>query len=239
MNKFSLYDFLSLIFPGAVFLLLINAIRLILGIFPGFNLMENWETIILISIISGAILYVLSFYIENKAKWIYHCFGIHKNILDIYMQNHYFHSFINPVLNKQSVEWYGESIFKVKNEYNELPDKQKKKIRNMHSEFYGRMYHVLDFEGKLEIPKSFQSFYFFFRQLVIAVSVTLLIVLAYTLSMLLYGWQYYGIPLLTLGLCFSVLIILILVFSWLARWYRNRMVIKMYWFFYVYLNAKK
>ncbi|WP_446784624.1 type VI-B CRISPR accessory protein Csx27, partial [Macellibacteroides fermentans] len=106
----------------------------------------------------------------------------------------------------------------------------------LREDFYDRMYYTLELSKNNEHPKTFQSFYFFFRQLVLACFILLL------LSLVLYGLSCLNALSLSKPdwgslTAFASLIILILITSIiLARWYRKRMVEKMYWFFYIYIN---
>lgn len=238
MEKFSLYDLLGLILPGTVLIFMLDIARNIFNILPNFVVSDSWEIIILFSIILGSILYVLGFVLVKKIKFFNRIFGIFIHVTDSFLKIKRL-ILLNNILNKQANVWYDRDIYYSNKEYNVLSDSEKTEIRDLQDEFYDRMYYELEYENKMEVPKTFQSFYYFFRQLFIAcifsiIAVVLLVGISYlpfwqlskpSLSILIYYLT--GVSIL------SVLSVL------LARWYRDRMVMKMYWAFYTHINSKQ
>ncbi len=239
MDKFSIYDLLGLILPGAVLIFLLNTIRMIFGIFPKYNFTDNWEIIVLFSIILGAILYMMGFILVNKTKWFPQFFGVYKSTGELYMEMTELHNTMNKQLNKRATEWYGKPIFPDIESYTLLPKKEKEKLSHLHGNFYERMYYELDYNEKLSIPKSFQGFYFFFRQLIIATSISIVVLMVCFAMSFFNWWSADTISLYEFIGYFVFLVIVILLFTWLARWYRKRMVTKMYWYFYMHINSQK
>lgn len=238
MEKFSLYDLLSVLFPGIVLVYMLDAIRKLFGIFSCYNLTEEWELLIVLSVLFGALIYVISFTLVSKWKWLYKKAGIYKHVTDLYNKMP-LHDIVGGTLNKRADEWYQQHIFMSNIEFNALPTTEKTEIRKKQDEFYDRMYYELDYAGKLDTFKAFQSFYLFFRNIFVASLFSIMI------GMLLFLVNF--IPFLhfasleskdTLALA-GVLFVILIGSVFVARWYRLRMVLKMYWFFYVHINAKK
>lgn len=238
MGKFSLYDLLSVLFPGVIFLYMLNMIREIFSIFPNYELTDSWEILIVMAIVSGGVIYVISFLLTSRLKWWYKISGMYQHISGLY-QKADIHEIIGNGLNKRAKEWYGNDLFFSKSDYNQFTESQKDEVCKLQDNFYDRMYYELDYAGKLSTPKSFQSFYLFFRNVFVASTVSIILFLILYLINL--------IP----ALCFSspdcgdIIIDLIAFFfificsNFIARWYRQRSILKMYWFFYTHINLKQ
>ncbi len=238
MQKFSLYDLLSVLFPGVIFLYMLDEIRKLFCLLPLCDLTKQWDVILILSVIFGAVIYVVSFWLVHHWQWLYKFIGIYKHITQIYNQSDW-HKHLGEGLNRRANEWYGSDIFLPVEAFNQLPKSEQEVISKKQDEFYDRMYYELDYLGKLEVPKAFQSFYLFFRNLFLASLVSaLVLVVTYLINL---------IPALNLayvdGERFGYLLALFVVTAAMsvviARWYRQRMLHKMYWFFYTHINAQK
>jgi hypothetical protein len=239
MEKFSIYNLLGLILPGAVLIFMLDILRNIFGILPEYTLTDSWETIVLVSIILGAILYVTTLQAVNNKKLNKHVWGLYKHVTDLYLGMKSLHSFMNETFNKRANEWYGKDIYISNDEYHRLTPEKQTEIKDLQDEFYDRMYYELDYENKNEIPKNFQSFYFFFRQLTLACLISFMALLLLTGLSLLPFLECTTPCMIEIITYFMGIGLLFIVSIWLGRWYRQRMVLKMYWAFYTHINLKK
>ncbi|MHB9141786.1 MAG: type VI-B CRISPR accessory protein Csx27, partial [Paludibacter sp.] len=176
MEKFSLYDLLAVLFPGVIFLYMLNIIREIFSIFPNYELTDSWEILLVMAIVSGGVIYVISFLLTSRLKWWYKITQMYQQISGLY-QTSDIHETIGTVLNKRANEWYGNDIFFSQSDYNQLPESQKDEVCKLQDNFYDRMYYELDYAGKLTTPKSFQSFYLFFRNVFVATAISIFVLL--------------------------------------------------------------
>lgn len=238
MEKFSLYDLLSVLLPGVYFTYMLDEIRNMFGWLPLYSLSAQWEVLIILSIFFGAMIYIISFWLVSHCKWFYRILGMHQNITTLYYKTNMNHVFANT-LNKKANEWYEHRIFLDADEFKSLSSEETSKITDEQDSFYERMYYELDYSHKLDVPKSFQSYYFFFRNVFLASIVSFIIqCIAFLFSMNPevqcneLNWTKI-IPLS------SVLIGAMFISLFIARWYRQRMVHKMYWFFYTHINSQK
>ena len=237
MEKFSLYDLLAVLFPGIIFLYMLNSIRELFGLFPLSELTDKWELLIVMAAVAGAVIYVISFLLTSKVKWLYKVMGLYQHISGLY-QSADIHETVGTELNKKATEWYGKDIFFSKSEYNQFSDTQKDEVCEFQDNFYDRMYYELDYAGKLTTPKSFQSFYLFFRNVFVATAISIVILLLLYLINL--------IPLFNFStpdgndtiITSIALIFIFLCSTHIARWYRERTIVKMYWYFYTHINLK-
>jgi VIT1/CCC1 family predicted Fe2+/Mn2+ transporter len=238
MEKFSLYDLLAVLFPGIVFIYMLNAIRNLFGIFSCYNLTEEWELLIVLSMLFGALIYVVSFTLVSKLKWLYKTFGLYTHVTDLYYKTP-LHDIVGDTLNKRADEWFHQHIFMSKPEFDALSATEKTGIRTKQDEFYDRMYYELDYAGKLDTAKTFQSFYLFFRNIFIASFIS--IVTGVIICLLnLVPFLHFAAPTCSDSTALVIVFAAILFASVsIARWYRSRMVYKMYWYFYSHINAKK
>lgn len=241
MEKFSLYDFLGLLLPGVFFLLIFNLLlSTIIGEQP---LIENldWtlETGILfcLALVTGAFLYVSNFYLI-KTRWYNWLFGMYHSITDYFNQLG-FDEIIHNKLNQNAIEWFGKNIFFNKTEFEKLSANDKNEIIKLQGLYYDRMYYELEYLEKIESPKAFQSFYFFFRQNVLA-SLINLIISSFTLLL-----EFFSLVSLSdtqlskISIIALISLVLIIFSARLARWYRKRMVLKMFWTYFTHINLKK
>lgn len=211
MEKISLYDLLSVLLPGAILTLSIEMLMLNLG-FEYDSVATNQYfslTIFLsFSIFLGSLINIST---RGLLK-IYRKIGLYTSIYQIYEQ--------------------AQALNTIKPFYKKLMDKlcsddcsKEQKVEQLWSEIYFE----LEATEKIGSPKSFQSFYFFFRNF-------------FTLTILLY------IPLIIViiinWISFKYLIFLAVnilgtfLSVYAGKWYRERMVERMFWTFYS-LNKNK
>lgn len=237
MEKFSFYDLLAVLFPGAIGLYLVDAVRQLYGICPDYSLTDKWEVVVILSVMMGGLIYRISFGLTRHANWFYQFTGLYRPVSELYFSAN-LHSIAGDTLNRQAQHWYGRDIFFAYQEYNELLPAIREKCADLQDEFYDRMYYQLEFDNKLSVPKAFQSFYLFFRNAFLtSVLAMLLLILLYLLHLV------PGCTLVapTTGrwlLHLTVIMAMQLSMLSVARWYRQRMVLKMYWYFYIYLANK-
>lgn len=236
MEKFSLYDLLGLLLPGVLFLHFLGILNSLFVetdlILPDSNL--GLGAYICFSIIFGASLYSASFYLIQRIP-IYSEI-LYKPTGTIYMHDYALRSQLDIKLNETSLAWFGKAIFVSLNEETASSKAEQDLLCKMREDFYDRMYYTLELSKNNEHPKTFQSFYFFFRQLVLACIIILLF------SAVLYGLSRLNVLSLlkpeweSLSGFISLIILILATSILLARWYRKRMVEKMYWSFFIYLN---
>lgn len=245
MDKLSLYDILGMLLPGFLFLFMLLALNQVFGISPYFEeLNTNAElkelsVIFSFATIFGAIFFTSNFYLVNKTNWYNKVFRMYDHVADIYLNFGFLHSLMNKTLNKKSINQYGKPIFFSNKEYHLLSVEDKNNSRNLQNEYYDLMYYELEHFDKISYAKTFQSFYFFFRQLVTVFSTILLISIGIYLFrnlLRLENWADHY--------CFIIKFVvgcLLMIFTCvqLAKWYRKRMVLKMYWAYYSFLNNQE
>ena len=195
--------------------------------------------LIILSVLFGALIYVISFWLTRHCKWLYRFFGLYNNVTVIYNKLHINKS-LGAVLNARAHAWFGNDIFQDTEDFNQLSEVRQQEITNQQDIFYDRMYYELDYEGKLDVAKAFQSFYLFFRNVflaaVVSIKVLIILYLIYLIPVLKPNAPDFVGSVLPLLIAFAVTIAFSL---FIARWYRTRMVYKMYWFFFTHINAQK
>lgn len=239
MGKFSLYDLLGLLLPGVLFLFFTYAISNIYGLPPEFLGPLNWQVNIGISLcfalIIGAMLYTANFYLVKKSCYN-RLLGMCKHVTVLYLKMKFLHQLMNKTLNEKADEWYAKNIFFSKADFDILPKDKQKEIEDLQDEFYDRMYYELEYHGKIEHAKTFQSFYFFFRQTALACIILLL------LAIFLFALHFIpSLHLIKPDTCNSLwlgglLFFILFVSARLAQWYRKQMVMKMYWAYFTHLK---
>lgn len=240
MEKFSIYDLIGLLLPGYVFVYFCKLLNFTFEVFPDFFILSDNEIgigiIISLALIFGSLLFALNFFLVKKVKWYSKTLGIYKPVADLYLNMNDLHRTMNDTLNLKSQIWFGRKIFYDSKEFAEIKNDKKKHVRELQNDFYDRMYYELEHEDKLENARTVQSFYYFFRQLV-----TTFILLMGTTILLevlsnfdLFSFKHPEDSLIVWLFIFflSNLIISII----LARWFRKRMVMKMYWAYFSHLS---
>ena len=240
MDKFSLYDFLGLFLPGVIFIFFCNTLNEFYGIYPALFETLNWGISLSIAlcfaIIVGAVLFASNFYLANKLKWFNRVFGMYKPVAGLYLQMTSLHKIMNQTLNQKANEWYQKDVFFEKNDFDKLDEKSKKERNDLQDEYYDRMYYELEYHSKIEPSKTVQSFYFFFRQTALA-CILLLTFMAALFILHLFSCLYLSNPDTGKIIWLAVLLVSMLFISvQLAKWYRKRMVMKMYWAYFTHLN---
>ena len=239
MGKFSLYDLLGLLLPGVLFLFFCNVISNLYGFAPAFFGALNWQVNIGITLcfalIIGATLYASNFYLVEQ-KWYNWFLGMYKPVTVLYLKIKFLHKLMNETLNEKAKEWYGKNIFFSKADFDFLTADQQKETEDLQDEFYDRMYYELEHHAKIEHPKTFQSFYFFFRQTALA-CILLLFLEVFLFALHFITSLHLNKPDIFTALCLGGLLFFILfVSARLAQWYRKRMVMKMYWAYFTHLK---
>lgn len=240
MDKFSLYDFLGLLLPGVIFIFISNTLYEFYGIYPELLETLNWEIHISIAlcfaIIIGALFFASNFYLAKKVKWFNRFFGMYKHVAELYLQMPFLHKLMNQTLNKKANEWYQKDVFFEKNDFDKLDEETKNEINDLQEEYYDRMYYELEYHDKIENSKTVQSFYFFFRQTALAFILLLLFVAVLSILQL-FSCLHLSSPDSFKIIWFAIFLVSMLFISVkLAKWYRERMVMKMYWAYFTHLN---
>lgn len=242
MDKFTLYDFLGLLLPGVIFVFFCNTLNDFFCIYPvlfkSVNMGVNIGISLCFALIIGAIHYTANFYLANKVKWYNRVFGMYKHVADLYLQMKFLHKLMNQTLNQKANEWYKKDIFFNKVDFDKLDDKAKEEINDLQDVYYDQMYYELEYHNKIEHAKGFQSFYFFFRQT--ALACILLLLLTGVLCLLQFiPYLHINNPDTCKVIWLAILLFILLFISvQLAKWYRKRMVMKMYWAYFTHLNQK-
>lgn len=243
MEKFTLYDFLGLILPGFIFVYFCNVINKFYCLIPDFIVPADTETKIVIvlslSLIFGSIIYALNFYLVSKIKWYSKWFGIYKPVSDIYESMNQLHGIMNETLNRQAKKWFGTSIFFAQEKFKTLTANEAQEARDFQNDFYNRMYYELEFDEKIENSRTYQSFYYFFRQLLSVGLILTFIFFALELITLIPDIQINRPDLSTQLQIVFYLLFMIWISMVMARWFRKRMVMKMYWSYFTYLNKSE
>lgn len=243
MEKFSIYDLLALILPGALFVFFLSIFNKLFGIIDIDLNYSQWELFIgvylCVIIIFGALLYKFSFLLNNT--FFDKLFKSYTKVSIIYHTEKELNFTMNNVLNRKSQEWYNKDIFHDESAFESLNEKDKKNNSFLIGNFYDRMYYELEYLNRIDTPKTFQSFYLFFREIILASSILILIGLV--LSFLVFIKWYFSFPqfittpdLKNTIITYIILLFLLLSSTFLARWYRKRMVLKMFWAYYTHLN---
>ncbi|GAE20956.1 type VI-B CRISPR accessory protein Csx27 [Bacteroides pyogenes] len=230
MNKFSLYDFLSILLPGVIFLVAIRVAQPFWRFNTGLYFPQGWEFSLVYSLVIGASLYVLGFSVKKNYSVFFRRLGLYEHVTILYHRFETLHPFMNGALNKYAEEWNGTKPYCTVEQYDAMDASAQKEIEDAQDIFYDHMYYRLDCKGKLEGAKAFQSYYLCFLHsflglLIFGVYLLICILLSYFMDVLLADtWQ--------VAFLFLMNLCVMYLFMRLARWFRQRMVLKMYWAFY-------
>ena len=241
MEKFSLYDFLGLLLPGVLFLFFMNLIFSMTGVditqFSASDRILDLGLAFCLAIFAGAVFYTCNFYLI-KRKW-YNCiFGMYRDVNELFRSFESSYETMRLTLNKKAKSWYGEEIFQSLTQQNDNNNINSTKLARLQSDFYDRMYYELEYNEKIETPKTMQSFYFFFRQTALACA-TLITIISFLMILSLLNLK--GFATITqdlLAIAFGVFVLLLISVK-LARWFRRQMVFKMYWMFFTHIKNEK
>jgi len=232
MERFSLFDILSVLLPGAVLLFFLNALKAILAIDFDLDLVDlknvsEFGFGLSMSLMLGALLNLITNSLKNNklfVKYLKIYEPIGKIMYSIKKPEEYFFK----SLNIQSTYILKEAIFFNAERFAALPKKEKEKFMGLQNKFYSLAYYELQYAGKIDYPKTYQSFYFFFRQLVTA-SLLMIIISATIL------WKLaLANGIVIIGCCVTLGITNVL----LARFFRSEMVKKLYIIYSIHLNNK-
>lgn len=240
MEKFTLYDLLGLFLPGVLFIFFCNVLNNLYNVCPALLTSGGSDIgigiLLCFALVTGAMLYSVNFYLEKKAGWYRWLFGMKKKVADLFLEMTSLHQLMNTTLNRKAVEWYGKEIYFSKDRFNALPETDQEQAKDTQDEYYDRMYYELEYMNKIDTPKTFQSFYYFFRQLVTASMVLLVMLVILQVASLIpcsgLIQPELNIP-IWLAICFLITLILS---AGNARWYRKSMIAKMYWAYFTHLN---
>ena len=217
MSKLSLYSLLAVLLPGALFSFLINIILIDSGIdiinLSNNNTSTNLALFLCASIFFGGLIHMLTMKMVNQKKYnLYAKLGMYQNVINIYT--------------KSSEMAFTQPFFKnlCKTRFNNTHEDS---LEQEGEKLYNWMYYSLEVNNNISIPKAFQSFYFFFRNLF----TTCLLLLIPITSALLFN------PLKTKYIIITVALLITATISvWLAIWYRKNMVQKMFWSYFSLKN---
>lgn len=203
MDKLSLYNLLSVLLPGA---LLSFIIKLLLES-HGFilNSLEN-QAFFSVFIYSSTSLFLGS--LINILAIVCEKFltriGLHDSIEKI-AQNYQTTTAIKAFIDQ------------------ELKKTEEETEYNQYESLWSEMYYNLEANDKISIPKDFQSFYFFFRNFFM---LGLIVLTLLVLQMVIIGISTFYITLFITCIVVSLLSIIA------GRWYRKKMVERLFWTYY-------
>jgi len=161
---------------------------------------------------------------------------MYKPVDALYLKMKFLHTLMNESLNKKAKAWYGRPIYYSHTDFHKLPAHEQKTVGDLQDEYYDRMYYELEYHAVIDQPKTFQSFYFFFRQIALAGLLLLLINLLLSSLSFIPNTSLNPIDLMASLSQTTFLIVILIVSVCLARWYRKRMVMKMYWAYFTHIN---
>lgn len=248
MEKFSLYEILGIILPGLVFLFFLDLLNDIWYVIPQnylqFILGADWENLSIFfcfGFIFGMFFYTINFELV-KRKWFNKLFGMYVPTADLYDAIKSLHD-LNGILNKKAIEWFGREVFLQPTQFAKLNRASKEDIKKLQGEFYDRAYYELEYHDKISVAKSFQSFYFFFRQMVTVCSVLILfaafIMIKSCFSQYIGGGNVDCPPYQETAYYILAIFLLLLLSRYLARWNRKRTVLKLYFSYFIHIQSSK
>lgn len=241
MEKFSLYDLLGLLLPGVLFVYFCNVLNSIFGVLQfaitANGLDVNTFIMLCFALIAGAMLYAINFWLI-KRTWYKRLFGMKKPIDELYLKLDVPHWEMNPILNQKAQEWYKKPIFFSEKELEDRKAKLTTEEKKLQDEYYVRMYYELEYMDKIDSAKTLQSFYYFFRQIVTACLMLLVLYLLLTFIHLVSG-SVLPANQSKLASWLPLLLVLTTILSaGHAQWYRKSMVLKMFWAYFTHLNQQ-
>lgn len=204
MEKLSLYDFFSVLLPGAIFTLCIHIILTDLQFDINFDHWGDYYALtvyLTASFFFGSMINITT----KRINGLYEKIRMHTRIYNV---------FIASKMLKDLKPYYYK-LAKVKN---------KEALTDKHVELlWSEMYYELEAQDKNSLPKTNQSFYFFFRNMFTMGFILLPFLLL--LNILHIGYINYFL--------FAVCVLFFMLLSYLAaKSYRKRMVEAMFWIYY-------
>ena len=241
MEKFSIYDLLSLLLPGFVFIYFCNVLNTVFNLIPFLpqdsSLKIEIGIFFCLSLIAGAMLYAVNFWLIRQ-KWFDKPTKMYQHVAILYQNIRNKPSAMNDTLNKQAQDWFKQAIFYPETDWEAKSKSEKEQLKKLHDEFYDRAYYELEYLNKIDVAKTFQSFYFFFRQLATAFLMIIALMIPLSVASVFVQWGDKQ-PCLGLQVCLFVGFSLAMLLSvGHARWYRRNMVLKLYWTYFTHLNQK-
>jgi len=204
MEKISLYDLLSVLLPGALLTLAIEVIAIDLGFDIEALEVNNYFKLTIFlssSIFIGSLINIFT----RKLLWLYKKFGLYTPIKKIYKSSTDL-ELIKP-------------FFKEKMNSLEFDSSKKENIEQL----WSVVYYELEATEKINSPKAFQSFYFFFRNFFSLGAILLIPLILLTICHW-YSAKYLFLLIIdVLGIIFSISA---------AKWNRIKMVERMFWTYY-------
>lgn len=245
MDKFSIYELLSIIIPGFVATKIIQYYLNLFNVtipFPIGDTVGDNIFLLVVVILLGVVIHVLTFRLM-KYKWFKYCVYpseseyivkskckelsmIMPSVTQYYLKDKMHDDVSEKIIIKKGVE--------IKN--NVDGKEQTVMTEDVTQEFYNWTfdfaYYYLEVSDKIAQAKNFQSFYFMFRNLFVLSLVNFII-----LSVLAFS-SYFGADENNLLNCRTVaMFVLLIIFTWLlsivALWLRGKMIDRVFWSYYV------
>jgi hypothetical protein len=208
MEKLSLYDLLSVLLPGALLTLFIEFIAMDYGLDLK-SLKFNQYFILTIFLSSSIFLGSLINILTRVFFKFYRKIGLYTSVFKIY----------NKSKSLNQIQYYFDDMLKKINPKHLTTDTKHQRIENLWSEIY----YELEATEKIKTPKAFQSFYFFFRNF-FTLGIILFIPLIIQNLLFWFSIKY--------AVLFGINIIGIFISLFAGKWYRERMVERMFWTYY-------
>ena len=209
MEKLSLYDLLSFLLPGAVACTLFY-FRFLVPMDIDFSKVNDQLEMVIFIAISFFVGSLIHYSFELKLfEVLIKKLGLYQRISNIYN---------SP---KVDIQVYVKEAFK--DDFLEFAKLGVKDSSEQIEHFWSKIYYKLEAEDKITTSKSFQSFYFFFRNIATLSIITIIIEL---ISSLFTRFKAHEIPVI-------IIAIVVLVLSTMAgRMHRRKMVSRMFWTYY-------
>lgn len=225
MEKFTLYDLLAIILPGALLTAGINVLLLQYGIVDKevLSYLEKSQLFklglwICQSILLGGLIFKISDLLIRTTLYTKHL-PVFQSIGYMFYKLKDIDVYHISFLKDLSVKWFGHNVFLLKNEAEALEEGTRTQYAKEVGLFFSRAYYELEYEGKLNLVMKFQSFYFFFRQTLTSVLLLMLPIYAVVMK---YNHKVTPIV-LTL-----IMALIIWVLTYLAKHFRNEMMKKLF-----------
>jgi hypothetical protein len=219
MEKFSLYELLSFIVPGFMVIFLVN---LYAESVMGYKLIENISAInffesmiyIIASLVVGILFHRLTFALIN---WKWYQKLVYPAVGEIVKK----HGEIEPVLS--DLEQNYKKMY---------PEKTIQFDEKYYDEIFDLAYYFLEVNDKIGQIKSFQSLYFFFRNMITLAMISFVVVLPLTI----FGACIFP----AFSICHSCYFLVALLISFLifvepARWLRKKMIVRLFRSYHVFI----
>jgi len=208
MEKLSLYDLLSVLLPGALLTLFIEVVATDYGLDLN-SLKINQYFRLTIFLTSSIFLGSLVNIITRILFKIYRKIGLFTSVYKIYKKSK----------NLKQIHAFFDKMMQAIDKRHLKKDSKHERIEYLWNEIY----YELEATDKIKTPKAFQSFYFFFRNF-FTLGLILLLFLPILVAIKWVSIKY--------TLLLGVNILGIIMSSFAGKWYRERMVERMFWTYY-------